>query len=358
LGSADGDGDGFSDAHEVVYGSNPTDFAITPNTNTPVPFVTLDATSLPLGPVAVWTNNNALGWRFTAPSNAIPDVESVSGTKAIQFRGTNHFAGPNMPSFFGGAASRTVEAWIFNPTAAGEETVFSWGRRGGPDGSNSSFVHGTDGAFGAMGLWGGGPDLPWGANAAQIATNVVTGRWTHVAYTYGIVNETNGVRACYTDGVLAHSETSTNLALLNTHLFDPLDPLNTPPNNFGRALRFRVGAQSDASGNADLAAARPNLAIAKIKAYDVALSAAQIAANYNAERVQFPGQPRITNVRVLPNGFVAFDWTPTPGRTYEVQRNDSVINGGGWNPVATGLSGGSFTNDPGTSPKYYRLRVE
>lgn len=100
------------------------------------------------------------------------------------------------------------------------------------------------------------------------------------------------------------------------------------------------------------------MAIAKVRAYDVALSAAQIAANYNAERVAFPGQPRITNVRVQPNGFVSFDWVPTPGRTYEVQRNDSLDNPNGWSVIGSGLNSGSFTNDPGTSPKYYRMRVE
>lgn len=100
------------------------------------------------------------------------------------------------------------------------------------------------------------------------------------------------------------------------------------------------------------------MAIARVKAYDVALSAAQIAANYNAERSVFPGQPRITNVRVQPNGFVSFDWNVAPGKTYEIQRNDSLTNANGWNSIATGQTAGSITNDPGTSPKFYRVRVE
>src|SRR5439155_22221562 len=147
-------------------------------------FVNLDATVLPEGPLVNWTNNNALGWVFKAPSNAVASVAFVEGTKGVQFNTTNHYVGPNIPSFFGGAAARTVEAWIYNPTVGAEETVFAWGRRGGaPDGSNSSFQHGTDPAFGAMGLWGGGPDMAWGTNGAQVASNLVVGRWPPVAYT-------------------------------------------------------------------------------------------------------------------------------------------------------------------------------
>lgn len=195
--------------------------------------------------------------------------------------------------------------------------------------------------------------MGWGANAAQIAQNTPTNAWTHVAYTYDAATSN---KVCYVNGVFANSETNANV--LNTHFFDPSDPLNAGVTPFGRGLPFRVGAQSSAAGSFDAGAGRPNMAIAKVRAYDVALSAAQIAANYNAERVAFPGQPRITNVRVQPNGFVSFDWVPTPGRTYEVQRNDSLDNPNGWSVIGSGLNSGSFTNDPGTSPKYYRMRVE
>jgi hypothetical protein len=65
-------------------------------------------------------------------------------------------------------------------------------------------------------------------------------------------------------------------------------------------------------------------------------------------------------VRVNPaNGFVSFDWVPTPGRTYEVLRNSDVTNPNGWSSIATGQTSGSFTNDPAGAPSsYYRLRVE
>lgn len=348
--SADTDGDTFSDSHEVLYGSNPTDLNSTPNTSTPRPFVSLDATQLPVGPLNVWSNQNALSWVFRPPTNAPSNVEVVNGTKGVVFQGfaTNYYTGPSMPQFFGGNAAWTVEAWLYNPARANEETVFAWGRRGGgPDGSNPAFLHGGSTAFGAVSLWGA-PDVGWGATADEVNTNTVVGQWTHVAYTYDPLATTVTL---YKDGAPVRTLTRGPLAL---HSIDPSDPRN--PNNFGRLLPFRVAAQNAANGTPS--APFGSMTIAKVRAYDAALSGAQIAANYNAERVQFPGQPRITNVRVQPNGFVAFDWIPTPGRTYEVQRNDSVANATGWSSVATGLSGGSFTNDPGTAPKYYRLRVE
>jgi len=348
--AVDSDGDSFFDSHEVLYGSNPNDLNSTPNTSTPRPFVTLDATELPLGPLNVWSNQNTLNWVFRPPTNSPSNVEVVSGTKGVVFPGfaTNYYTGPSMPQFFGGNTAWTVEAWILNPAIANEETVFAWGRRGGgPDGSNPAFLHGASTAFGAVGLWGA-PDVGWGATAAEVSTNTVVGQWTYVAYTYDPLATSVSV---YKDGVPVRTLTRGPLAL---HSIDPSDPRN--PNNFGRLLPFRVAAQSDAGGNPS--APFGSMTIAKVRAYDVAVSAAQIAANYNAERVQFPGQLRITNVRVAPNGFVAFDWVPTPGRTYEVQRNDSVTNANGWSAVGTGLSSGSFTNDPGAAPKYYRLRVE
>ena len=124
-------------------------------------------------------------------------------------------------------------------------------------------------------------------------------------------------------------------------------------------MPFRVGAQNEADG-ARSGAAAPSLTVAKVRVYDLALTAAQIGATYNAERVQFPGQPRITNVKVNPvNGFVSFDWVPAPGHTYAVERNSDVSNPLGWSTIATGQTSGSYTNNPaGAQLNFYRLRIE
>jgi hypothetical protein len=351
---ADTDGDVVPDATEVAYRiadgvTNPNDAGSVPNTAVPVPVIKLDATALPLGPLATWTNLSGLpAWDFVAPTSAVASVAVVDASKGVTLNTTNYYTGHGAPAYMGGNASRTVEAWIFNPTRTGEETVFAWGRRGGPDGSNFSTIHGTDAAFGAMGLWGGGPDLPWGTNAAQIVSNVVTSKWTHVAYTYDNVT---GIRAVYRDGVLANSETNAVGVVLNTHVVNSLATAG--------ALPFRVGAQNEANGDRSGAAA-PSLTVSKLRVYDLALTAQQIADTYNTERVQFPGQPKITNVRVNPaNGFVSFDWVPAPTKTYAVERNSDLSNPNGWSTIATGQTSGSFTNNPGGAPiNHYRLRVE
>ena len=114
------------------------------------------------------------------PDNAVPSVTTLQGAKGVTLNptGTAHFyTGPAAPAEVTGGAPRTIEAWIHNPVAADEETIFAWGRRGGGDGSNCSFNHGLNTTFGAVGHWGAGPDIGWNGRIA-------TARWTYVAYTY------------------------------------------------------------------------------------------------------------------------------------------------------------------------------
>jgi hypothetical protein len=359
---ADTDGDLVPDATEVAYRiadgvTNPNDPGSVPNTAVPVPVINLDATVLPVGPLATWTNLSGLpAWSFVAPTNAVASVQQVDATKGVTLNTTNYYTGHGAPAYMGGNASRTVEAWIFNPTRGGEETVFAWGRRG-TDFGNSAFSHGTSGPgtsptagdqFGAMQFWGASGDVPWGPTTGAISANVVTSKWTYVTYTY---DNTTGIKAVYKDGALAHSETNAVGVVLNTQV----------ANNLGTAgaLPFRVGAQNDANGDRSGAAA-PSMTVAKLRVYDLALTAQQIADTYNTERVQFPGQPKITNVRVNPaNGFVSFDWVPAPTKTYAVERNSDLSNPLGWSTIATGQTSGSFTNNPGGAPmNHYRLRVE
>jgi hypothetical protein len=352
----DSDGDGFDDATEVLYGSNPLDFNSVPDLSNPLPFVNLDATTLPVGPLLTWTNNNALGWSFQAPSTAIANVQIVNGTAAVVFNGTNYYTGLGEPYSFAANASRSVEAWILNPSVGDEETVFAWGRRGGPDGSNTALSHGRNAAFGAIQFWGAF-DVPWGTNATQIVSNTPAAKWIHIAFTY---DGTSSNATCYLNGNVANSVTEANQ--LNTYLFDPSDPLNIGPNAnnpLGRSLPFRVGCQNDAAGSPSVPFA--TMAIAKVKAYNVALSAAKIAADYNAENSAFPGTPVITNVSAHANsGIITFDWTPNPapGRSFSVQTNSDLANPNGWGTAASGLTTGPFTNAATASQNFYRLRVD
>ena len=349
----DSDSDGFDDATEVLYGSNPLDPGSVPDFSTLRPFVNLDATALPPGPLATWTNNNALGWSFVAPAGNVPSVQVVAGTAAVMFNGTNYYTGLGMPYSFATNASRTVEAWVYSPSVPAEQTVFAWGRRGGPDGSNNALSYGRDASFGAIQLWAGG-DLPWGTNTAQIVSNTPAQKWVHIAFTY---DNASSNRTCYINGNIANS--STSFGPLVTWLYDTTDPLNSQNPPIGRSLPFRVGCQNDAGSQPSVPFA--NMAIAKIRAYNTNLSAAQIAADYNAEKVQFPGQPLITKVGYNPvSKAITFDWTPNPGpgRSYSVQTNSDISNPAGWGTAASGLSSGPFTNSASTSQKFYRIHVD
>ena len=84
------------------------------------------------------------------------------GTPVINFNGgSDFFTGPNATfGLTGPDQTRSIEVWAFNPEIASEETLVSWGQRGGDAGTNMSFNYGNHQNFGAVGHWGA-PDLGW-----------------------------------------------------------------------------------------------------------------------------------------------------------------------------------------------------
>ncbi len=259
--STDSDSDGVSDVQEVAAGTNPNASASVPTGDLP-PVVNLISTNLAVGPLNAWTNTGSLGGTFVPPTNGVPNVQSYFGVNAVILDGTNtFFTGPEAPLFLTGGGNRSVEGWILNQNAAGEESVLTWGRRGGPAGSNASFNHGTSAAFGAVGMWGG-PDIGWGD-----AANVKQGPWTHIAYTYDAASMTTRV---YVDGVETANETLT--APLITHDVDTQ----------GRPLPFRLGTQNEANGNPSGGALRGSLAVAELRVYDRVLDPAKIQQTFTA----------------------------------------------------------------------------
>jgi hypothetical protein len=261
----DSDGDTFSDGHEVLRGSNPNNSSSVPDLSQPTPLINLDATTLGEGPLTTWPNTGVLPGDFQVSPGAPPTVTSIQAIHGVQFDGVNHyFTGPGTPEFVTGNKARSIEAWVFNPAAADEETIFSWGRRGGPDGSNLSFNHGLNATFGAVGHWGA-PDLGW-------AGNIAVGRWTYVAYTY---NPATGTATVYQDGNQANNEL---VGALNTHRTD-----NSPSAN---PLRFRVASQNEADGT-PTAGLRGSMTIARVRVYEVALDATTISDNFVREGEEF-----------------------------------------------------------------------
>ncbi len=255
------DGALSDDEVTTVYNERAESFGRTPVFGPPI--VELDSRGFPgVGPLSGWTNTGSLGGNFTAEGD--PQIEDIDSVRAITLDGTGDWlVGPIAPDSVTGAFPRTVEAWVKNPTIDDEETVFAWGRRGGPEGSNVSFNHGAHPTFGAVGHWGA-PDIGWnGDQEADI--------WTHVAYT-----QDGSETRVYTNGLLSDSEAVT----LNTHTLadDGLTP-----------LPFVVGNQNEPNGT-QVDALSGSMSIAVIRVYDRALGELEVATNYNADAAGF-GRP-------------------------------------------------------------------
>lgn len=248
--------------------------------------VNVDATSFAAGALNSITNKGTLEGSYVPVGN-VPAVALVGGTKAIQFDGSDALQLQDTTgtpilapaSITGTDPTFSIEVWALNPDLQGEETLVSWGHRGGPDGSNVSFNYGSDFRWGAMGHWGA-RDMGWNNQGGGPAAN----KWHHLVYTYD-----GGTQKVYSDGVFQNGEY--------------LGPgaINTWADTF-----MLIGAQSDNNGTAIQPDLRFTGAIARVRVHDEVLTAAQILNNYNAEKTAFidptgtPVTPPITPAR-LPN---------------------------------------------------------
>src|SRR5688500_5502961 len=92
--------------------------------------VNLDATQLPPGPLPEWVNTGTIASNFTSAGAIMPVVANIGGVNAVQFSGAGggangaHYAGPNAPASVTGTNGRTVEAWVWDPAAQPEKTIF------------------------------------------------------------------------------------------------------------------------------------------------------------------------------------------------------------------------------------------
>lgn len=276
---ADTDGDGFNDSREINEGSSPFD----PNSVPPTPAViVLDATALPEGDLPVWTNTGSLPGDFTSsePDVFAPRVITVDGHRGVEMF-SDYYVGPDAPAAMAGNSSRAVAAWVHNEFISPEETVFAWGRRGGPDATNMSFNHGTHDAFGAVGQWGNGSDIGWDSVQTDGDDQVggddqeVPGAWTHIAYSYDGNTNTGSV---YTNGILTRSDA---VGPLNTHSVSDDASGNFP-------LAFLVGAQNDAAGLPTAGAGfNADMTIGLIEVWDQALPTAVIETRFSERALSY-----------------------------------------------------------------------
>jgi len=332
----DSDADMYADGLEVARGSNPKNASNVPSFENSVAIVDVAAAGLPLGPLAGWDNQGALQGRFKS-STPPPVVETVGGVKAVTFDGSGYAAGPVAPNWMNGNSARTVEAWVYNPELADEETVFSWGRRGGPDGSNCSFNHGGNATFGAVGHWGV-TDVGWNGQ-------IVASQWNHIAYTW---DPTTTEAIVYSNGQSAN----TNIIGAGLVTWDVNDVVDSEP----VPLTFVLAAQHDANG-AITETLRGALSIARLRVYDQALGAEAIAQIYDTEAPQYTAIT-IQSVTYQPaTDSVTMTWNVAAGRTYEVL---ATTLHGDWTSVASGLAAGTYTEQPASAHlrRFYRIRLE
>lgn len=263
--AADSDGDTFADFVEIARSSDPNLAGSTPGVSAPSPIVRLDASALTAGPLSTWANLGTVGSSFSVETPDSPVVETIQGVKGVTFTGDDVMKGMTAPPVLTGNSSRTIAAWVFNPTVGSDETILSWGRRDGPSSTNASFIHGTSNVFGAVGQWGADADMPWGDDAAEIAQVVKSGRWTYLAYTYDAAAPRLGT--VYVDGVATRSETFA--AVLNTWAVDNTTAL--------RPLPFRLGGSNAANGTrATVGSPNASLTVAKLEVLDRALTPAEL----------------------------------------------------------------------------------
>jgi hypothetical protein len=147
----------------------------------------------------IWTNPGTLG-DFAAFGTPRLTLDPVP---AVFFDGQSALVGAELApaGLVGSNPTRSIEVWAFNPDLLAEETLVSWGKRGGPDGTNMAFNYGNHGRYGAVGHWGGDfADMGWIDNDWTEGAPEA-GAWHHLVYTYD-----GSTASVYSDGVLANSE--------------------------------------------------------------------------------------------------------------------------------------------------------
>ena len=240
-------------------------------------FVDLDASTYNNGDTT-WTNAGTGYTNFDVVGGPPTGLDRVDAGDSVQRNGRTPSSDMDIApdGLVGFNPTRSIEAWVLNPTIASEETIVSWGKRGGgPDGSNMAFNYGNDGRFGAVGHWGGDQfDMGWIDNDPDFTVGAPEAyQWHHLVYTFD-----GEVTRVYSDGELWNEEeTVNNWGDLNTHGDTPI----------------AVASQWEADAVNLTGALKGSMVIGRLRIHDEVLSENQILSNYNEERASFVNPPPI-----------------------------------------------------------------
>lgn len=267
--------------------------------------VDVDASTYEVGS-GTWTNAGTYS-SFTAVGE--PGLMTIGDSPAVIFDGSTAFVGSEAaPESITAFETRSIEAWVFNPSIVGEETVVSWGKRGGPDGSNMAFNYGNHGNFGAVGHWGGGTyDVGWVDNDFTFGAPEAY-KWHHLAYVFD-----ESTTRVYADGVLQNEEDTVSLfGDLSTH----------EDTAIAIAAQWLGGASLDSLGDPALLepGLRGALGIGRLRVHSGVLEDTQIEANYNEEKEFYTTNP------------------PLPPGISHNAIGEVIFSQSGADPVATPLS--------------------
>lgn len=315
----DSDDDGWNDEAEVSLGSDPNDAGSVPpfDINT---IVDVDATTLEQGDgdVVDLVANNGLAGDFTT---LIGEVQAASHPanndagvliKGLAFDADKLIAQRTAPAVgLIGNQTYTVRAWVWNPDVGNEEAVVSWGRRGGPLGSNAGFHQGTHPTFGAIGHWGGGPlgdpnepDVGWGNNGDDIRDTF--GRWAQLSWVYDGLTD-----RIYIDGELSAEEEHPNLLNVHSTYAD------------GTETRVVLGSETEPASLNNTVILFSGT-IARVQVFDVAWTGEEVQSAFAAESPLFfdgiapEGDP--INLDVVEDGDqLTFRWESEEGQLYNLR---------------------------------------
>ena len=155
-------------------------------------------------------------------------------------------------------------------------------------------LYGVNSSYGALGAWGGAPDMPFYPGGGAPAPN----EWHHLVLTYdGQSNQ----RSIFVDGQLTNSEDDG--PIFNTHETD----------DSGLILPMVIGNQNESNGTrSDNLSA--DLSIAKIKVHDLVLTENDVLQSFDEDKNQFgKGGPEIisfesSETQISPDDTITLSW--------------------------------------------------